>query len=62
MQSFATADVLRKRLKIKWDNDRGKEPELDQAEFPWLYHGSTFTGNRINDVHLTKEQKERART
>jgi hypothetical protein len=31
------------------------------VEFPWFWNGSGFTGDRVNDVHLTKEQKEKAR-
>jgi hypothetical protein len=55
------AGVLRIKPNIKWDKDRGKEPKRDKAEYPWFYDGSTFTGDRVNDVHLTKEQKEAAR-
>jgi len=53
--------ILRISPNIKWDKDRGKEPKRDKAEYPWFYDGSTFTGDRVNDVHLTKEQKEKAR-
>jgi hypothetical protein len=56
------AGVLRIKPNIKWDKDRGKEPKRDKAEYPWFYDGSTFTGDRMNDVHLTKEQKERGAT
>ena len=41
--------------------NRGKEPSRDKAEFPWFWNGSGFTGDRVNDVHLTIEQKRRAR-
>jgi len=61
IRPFATADILRKRVKIKWEKDRGKEPQRDKGDFPWFWSGSTFTGDRVNDVHLTKEQKEKAR-
>ncbi len=53
--------LLRAKPNIKWEKDRGKEPQRTKAEFPWFWHGSTFTGDRINDVHLTNEQKEKAR-
>jgi hypothetical protein len=43
------------------DKDRGKEPKPDKGEFPWFWSGGEFTGDRVNDVHLTKEQKEKAR-
>jgi hypothetical protein len=55
------AGLLRTKPNIKWEKDRGKEPQRDKAEFPWFWKGSTFTGDRVNDVHLTKEQKEKAR-
>lgn len=55
------AGVLRVKPNIKWDKDRGKEPRRDKAEYPWFYEGNTFTGDRVNDVHLTKKQKEEAR-
>jgi hypothetical protein len=55
------AGLLRSKPNIKWDKDRGKEPQRDKAEFPWFWQGSTATGDRVNDVHLTREQKEKAR-
>jgi hypothetical protein len=55
------AGVLRVKPNIKWDKDRGKEPKREKTEYPWFYDASTFTGDRVNDVHLTKEQKEDAR-
>jgi len=61
IRPFATADILRKRVKVKWEKDRGKEPQRDKRDFPWFWQGSTFTGDRINDVLLTKEQKEKGR-
>jgi hypothetical protein len=55
------AGLLRTKPNIKWEKDRGKEPQRDKVEFPWFWKGSTFTGDRMNDVHLTKEQKEATR-
>lgn len=55
------AGLLRTKPNIKWDKDRGKEPHRDKSEYPWFWKGPTFTGDRVNDVHLTKEQKEKAR-
>ena len=57
IRPFATADILRKRVKIKWDKDRGKEPQRDKAEYPWFWKGSEFTGDRLNDIHVTREEK-----
>jgi hypothetical protein len=49
------------RPNIKWDKDRGKEPKRDKEEFSWFWNGSGFTGDRVNDVHLTIEEKRKAR-
>jgi hypothetical protein len=55
------AGVLRVRPNVKWDKDRGKEPKRDKGEFPWFWNGSEFTGDRVNDVHLTIEEKRKAK-
>ena len=55
------AGILRVKPKIKWDKDRGKEPQRDKKDFPWFWDGKTFTGDRVNDVHLTNEEKRTAR-
>ena len=55
------AGILRAKPNIKWEKDRGKEPQRDKSEFPWFWKGTTFTGDRVNDVHLSREEKERAR-
>jgi hypothetical protein len=61
IRPFAEADILRKKVKIKWEKDRGAEPQRDKVAFPWFWAGSTFTGNRLNDVHLTREEKLKSR-
>lgn len=48
------AGVLRDKPNIKWNKDRGK----DVPSAPW-YH--IFNGDRINDYHLTLEDKKNAR-
>ena len=48
--------LLRIKPNIKWEKDRCKEPQRDKKEFPWFWNGSTFTGDRVNDVHLTRQQ------
>ena len=48
------AGVLRDKPNIKWNKDRGK----DVASAPW-YH--LFKGDRINDHHLTLEEKNKVR-
>ena len=71
IRPFATADILRKRVKIKWEKDRGKEPERDKAEFPWFWcetepttdprASQNFAGNRWNNVHLSNAFKLKAK-
>jgi hypothetical protein len=48
------AGILRDKPNIKWTKDRGKDVE----SAPWY---QTFKGERINDHHLTIEEKEAAR-
>jgi len=54
------AGVLRDKPNIKWNKDRGK----DVASAPWYHLGAKYGGNRddrINDHHLTLEEKRKAR-
>ena len=65
------AGILRAKPNIKWDKDRGNEPQRDKADYPWFWHaeepplacpgGPDFTGNRWNLVHLTLARKRAAR-
>ena len=48
------AGVLRDKPNINWETDRGKDVEST----PW-YH--LFNGDRINDHHLSLEEKRKAR-
>jgi len=57
----AGAGVLRWKPNIKWDKDRGKEPERPKDQYPWFWSGKTFTGERWNDRHLTRAEKMAAR-
>jgi hypothetical protein len=68
----AGAGVLRWKPNIKWDKDRGKEPERPRAEFPWFWNwdertqdfmgaGKEPDGNRHNDCHYTNKAKQAAR-
>jgi hypothetical protein len=72
IRPFSNADILRKRVKIKWDKDRGKEPVRDKEDFPWFWTwdeetqdfsgvGDEPDGNRWNDCHYTNEFKRKAR-
>jgi len=54
------AGILRDKPNIKWGKDRGK----DVASAPWYHLGPQHGGNesdRINDHHLTLEEKRKAR-
>jgi hypothetical protein len=70
------AGLLRTKPNIKWDKDRGKEPERPKADFPWFWScdpdanlahatdfagGREFTGERWNDLHYTSAAKSAAR-
>ena len=65
------AGILRAKPNIKWDKDRGTEPQRVKFEYPWFWHaeepplacpgGPDFTVNRWNLVHLTLARKRAAR-
>ena len=55
------AGILRAKPGIKWDKDRGKEPHRPKDEYPWFWKDGAFTGDRVNDFHLTNEAKRKAR-
>jgi len=55
------AGILRWQPNIKWEKDRGREPQRPQEEYPWFWENGNFTGNRVNEVHLTNRQKREAR-
>lgn len=65
------ACILRNTPKIKWEKDRGKEPQRPREDFPWFwgwdertgnFEGTkTFDGNRWNDLHYSRSFKEVAR-
>lgn len=54
IRPFVLAGVLRKNPKINWNKDRGK----DVQSAPWFH---LFKGDRINDNHLTLDEKRKAR-
>jgi len=61
IRPFVEAGILRKNPNIKWTKDRGNEPQRPQEEYPWFWPGGTFKGDRVNDVHLTNQEKMDAR-
>jgi hypothetical protein len=72
IRPFALADILRKRVKIKWEQDRGKEPLSSKAEFPrfwgWDEQAPDFAGvgdepdgNRWNNCHYSNALQQASR-
>ncbi len=55
------AGILRSKPNVHWRKDKGKEPLRDQEQFPWFGKNGEFTGERVNDVHLSIESKRTAR-
>ena len=63
------AGILRSKPNIKWDKDRGKEPQRPKNEYPWFWCDSepstdpvgdksaVGAGHRWNNVHLTLAYK-----
>ena len=64
------AGILRAKPNIHWRKDRGKEPRTlsddrelrPQADYPWFWPHGQFTGDRLNDLHLTIAEKHIARS
>ncbi|RJP18303.1 MAG: hypothetical protein C4529_12790 [Deltaproteobacteria bacterium] len=57
----AGAGVLRWKPNIRWEKDRGKEPNRPREDYPWLWNGGTFTGEHHNDHHYSNAEKQTAR-
>ena len=55
------AGILRAKPNIHWRKDRGKEPLREQEHFPWFWRDGEFTGERLNDIHLTVIDKRKRR-
>lgn len=54
IRPFVEAGVLRDKFNINWKKDRGK----DISSSPWF---SVFDGERINDMHISLEDKKMSR-
>jgi hypothetical protein len=70
------AGILKFKPNVKWDKDRGSEPQRPKAQFPWFWSclpedkpdhvtdfagGPEFTGERWNNLHYTLAAKQAAR-
>ena len=55
------AGILRCKPSIHWRKDRGREPAREADRFPWFWSDGEFTGDRVNDVHLRRSDKQHVR-
>jgi hypothetical protein len=65
------ACILRTTPHIKWEKDRGKEPQRPKEDFPWFWGwdeatqdfagGDIFDGKRWNGLHYSNKAKRAAR-
>ena len=53
------AGILRAKPNVNWRKDRGKEALRDSTQYPWFWLNGSFTGERINDVHIGRQKKGR---
>ena len=51
------AGILCAKPNVHWRKDRGREPFREQERFPRFRRDGEFTGERVNDVHLTITSK-----
>jgi hypothetical protein len=61
MQVHSVAPFWDQAQNTKWTKDRGNEPKRDKDDVPWFWSGNDFIGDRVNDVHLTNQDKMDAR-
>lgn len=65
IRPFIEAGVLRDKVNVKWTKDRGQEPQAlrPKEDFPWFWNGAggAFSGDRVNDMHLSVAEKLKAR-
>lgn len=52
--------ILRVKPKIHWRKDRGKEVLRNETHYPWYWVNGSFTGERVNDTHIKRHEKESA--
>ena len=53
--------ILRWKPNIKWNKDRGKEPLRPREQYPWFWKDGEFAGDRVNDIHLSINDKQKVR-
>ena len=47
--------------RLQDDRDRDESELRPKEDYPWFWHGDQFTGDRVNDVHLTNAAKSKPR-
>jgi hypothetical protein len=53
--------ILRSKPNIHWRKDRGRETRKEADRFTWFWSNGKFTGDRVNDLHLSSERKRSAK-
>ena len=56
------AGVLRSKPNIHWPKDREQEPFQEREQFRRFWRDGKFTAERVNDIHLSTDQKSTRRT
>ena len=56
------AGILRTKPKIHWRKDKGRESARDAERFPWSWSNGEFTGDRVNELHLSRSRKRDAQS
>ena len=59
IRPIVEACVLRKPPASNGPRTAAKEPHREREDFPWFWLDGTFTGERVNDAHLTHAKKKR---
>ena len=52
--------ILRSKPNIHWRKHRGRETRKEADRFTWFWSNGKFTGDRVNDVHLSSKRKRSA--
>ena len=55
------AGILRAKHNVHWRKGCGREPFHEQERFPWFWRNGEFTGERVNDVHLSTTGRQEVR-
>jgi len=53
---FCGEDTIKESQNIEW-----KEPYRPQEQYSWFWKDGEFTGDRVNDIHLSINDKQKFR-